>query len=243
MGVFDVFCAESGIALNGDTRLVMLAESGNGRFEPIALPIKGCYNRYGSIDADDDSLDENGRAVFEFCKKLKYDTPPFGKEFEEHLSVLNMGPSEDSWAEWNGHRVSFALLHGGIYDAIVQTVMSGGKPNWTPYSKASLKNKLLQSLFDEAFRNAAISRAIYPKFPAKLQAELIELLRFRAWGTTLTPLDITKCDQFTGFSRRQNVEGAPEDYLNAARKKYEPFPLLLDALKQDEQRWRETWAD
>ena len=243
MGVFDVFCAESGIALHGDTRLVMLAESGNECFEPIALPIKGCYNRYGSIDASDDSLDKNGRAIFEFCKKLKYDTPPFGKEFEEHLSVLNMGPSEDSWARWNGQRISFALLHDGIYEAIAQTVMNGGKPEWTPYSKASLQRKTFQSLFDDAFHNSAISRTIYPELPTKLQGELIEFVCYRAWGTPLTPLDVTKGDQFTGFSKGENIDSAPEDYLNAARKKYESFPLLLEALNQDERRWRETWPE
>ena len=38
-----------------------------------------------------------------------------------------MGVAEDDWAQWRGHRISFALVDGGIYDAIGDTVADGSE--------------------------------------------------------------------------------------------------------------------
>src|SRR5512138_341812 len=123
MGVFDVPCAVSGLALTGPTQLILVGETPSGNWQPVALPIAGDYDRYGSIDGFDEDL-PNTRAIAAALRLLE---PAPEDDLEEALRDMNHGVTEDAWYRFDGTKISFALVDDGIYRAMIGLVEDGGR--------------------------------------------------------------------------------------------------------------------
>lgn len=110
MGVFDVHCAYSGIALVGKTQLLLLAKDEDG-WTNISAPLRSTYDRYGRIDIP--SIDDpSNRSTFDALTAWA----------REHFGVTGSDdifePMTDGQAQWRGREISYALVDAGIYDAL-----------------------------------------------------------------------------------------------------------------------------
>ena len=74
-----------------------------------------------------------------------------------------------------------------------------------------------------------------------VRPQLVDLVRFLAWGTKLGPADGE--GQFYGFSYARYDESAAEPYCKRARKSYAGMPSLLAAIDANEKEWRERDDD
>lgn len=248
MGFYDVCCAESGLVLSGNARLMLIAAANaesRDRYEVIGLPMIGCYDRLGLIDLPDE-LDAAAKAVEKVCMTLEVASS--GDDFHAVLDTMNQMPQK---TVWNGRRIAWALVDDGIYRAIVRTVAAGERPEWAALKTGVLEKADLPTLLSAAFALPEVSRELYGDLlnnpPPWMRTALEDAARFRAWGTALKPVDIFSSGQYTGYSRAEHDDSAAEPFVVAARKKYKAFPQVLEAVAANEARWRgldgETDAD
>lgn len=240
MGFFEVFCDESKLVLAGETRLILVAMVKERQWQPVAIPLSGCYDRYGRIDIAD-KLDENEELVLQFLARCETQTGTTPSETKLY-DLLEERLTEDSLF-WKGNEIAYALIDNGIFDGVCQTVAAGGKPEWEPYRNGVLESNNFNQLFESAFALPEIARAIYEPLAGRetwMRKELIDLSRFRAWGGQLNRIDIYDegGGQFTGYSEQINNDGGAEPYCNAARKKYADFPLILAAVEKNANKWK-----
>ncbi|MEL6546171.1 MAG: hypothetical protein AAFQ82_16205 [Myxococcota bacterium] len=104
MGLFDLHCAYSGLALNGDTRLILLLRDGQ-RWVPLCAPIAGFYDRAGGLDEPSDH--PKAQVFSQFLGQLGH------REFSAGLEAMR-----DFQLEWKGETLSYALVDAGVYDAL-----------------------------------------------------------------------------------------------------------------------------
>ena len=130
MGLFDCVCIESGLPIDSDQQLIVIIQTAAKTWRPIALPIHGTNNRYGTMD-EPRKLDANIQAVVAFGRQLA--TVP-----EDLAAQLDVIRADGPGAKLDGARVSFALVEATIYDAIVKTVAENGAAAWTRYARVAL---------------------------------------------------------------------------------------------------------
>jgi uncharacterized protein (TIGR02996 family) len=136
MGLFDSMCAESGLIIEKQQRLILLAQQANDdeRWVPIRLPIKGTNDRGGTMDVPR-KLDANMKAVAALARNLVYEGEAWVTGLEGMLDEIR---ADGSGATWNGRAVSFALVEGGVFDAIVKAVAKNGATAWKRYAQIGL---------------------------------------------------------------------------------------------------------
>src|SRR5262245_36531671 len=64
MGFYDCRCMATGVSLKGADAALVLLQQAAGQYAPVALAIKGNYDRLGSIDGIEE--DANTRLVLRF---------------------------------------------------------------------------------------------------------------------------------------------------------------------------------
>jgi hypothetical protein len=135
MGVFDCLCVESGLPIDSDQRLVLIIETPAKTWEPIALPVRGTNNRYGTMD-EPSSHDANMKAIIELEKRLDLDEEPSGDD--ELVALLDVIRPDGSGGTLAGARVTFSLFDDTIFNAIVKVVSENGAAAWTRYARVAL---------------------------------------------------------------------------------------------------------
>ena len=235
MGMFEALCSESGLPLGGDAALFLGARSTDKTWAPISLPLIGCYDRNGSIDLPD-TLDENGSILHQFLRDS--DEAVAGQSLSEALCRLSSGGRAV-----DGLEVSYALLDRGIYFGIYRTVARGGRPEWSSAGDGALDSLHFDTLLGAAFANPETARSIYqpltPERQAWMRPILKNLVRLRVWNCRLAPLDrdLDETHQISGYSGQTSGNGAAQPFVEAARRKYAEFPLLLKAVDQAAGYW------
>ncbi|MBA3499063.1 MAG: hypothetical protein M4D80_30340 [Myxococcota bacterium] len=143
MGLFDSMCVQSGLIIDSRQRLILIAEQKRRvgetevRWAPIALPIDGKNDRGGTMDVPR-KLDANMKAVVAFGRGLAYrdeDVKAAKVGLEEMLDELR---GDGSGATWKERAVSFALVEGAVFDAIVKAVAKNGATAWKRYAQLGL---------------------------------------------------------------------------------------------------------
>lgn len=133
MGVFDVHCSYSGVALIGEVQFLLL-EGDHNNWRVLSAPFRGCYDRYGRIDlpsADDGASGAQLDAFVAWGHEVSGVS-----EFEEILEKMLEGQ-----ALWRGHRISYTLVDGGVYDAL-PSVLSEADPNLPEHLQCAWKAAL-----------------------------------------------------------------------------------------------------
>lgn len=190
MGVFDCACLESGLYIDDRQRLVTivgvqtrplrrdndrwtedLLELAAMTWEPLALPIAGSYDSYGTME-DPDELDANIRAVEAFAGNISlHDGDASGYVLGELLEDIR---GDGTGGTWNDHPVSFALVEEGIYRAIVEVVAAGSATAWRRFAQLDtgddptarrLSAALLTDPMDEATRKVYVDRLLEREDP------------------------------------------------------------------------------
>lgn len=226
MGFYDCRCMVTGVSLKGaGAALVLLREVG-GAHHPGALPVKGAYNRLGSIDHVEE--DVNTALILRyFLDKLRRG------EFvvdAEYLRPHNAFPVENSGqlfaafernindnstaAVLSGRPVVFALIARKVWDAIA----SAAPPPSAPAS----------TVFQRLFKGVPTAEGIYRGNVAKVTRPLQELSGVHQFlagrGLTWRPAD--------GPSQHSAEE--MRAYLDAARQAFRDSPVVLQGLKHYE---------
>lgn len=251
MGFFDLYCAESGLPLRGDTRLVLLAEETGGRWSPIALPLCGEYDRVGAIDFPS-SLDERSASVDAFLRRLEFGFPPGRTGLGERLRAAAPFLKDGAWkgGAWLGpprRVVGYTLLDAGIYSAIADVVGEARKREWEWAAYGVLEERPFEEVFTRAFRLVDLAREVCSELTEArkkaMRKPLLELARVVAWGTTFAPVDFDAGGQFDGYY----VDGPPErsvaPFVRAAREKYAAHPVVLRAVDANARRWNKGDVD
>ncbi len=150
MGLFDSLCCESGLIIANTSRgekeiklqrLIVIREVAEGGWAPIALPIAGTNDRGGTMDMPS-KLDANMKAVSAFGSTLTYAnarTKEVKKDLAKGLErTLNEIRGDGGGATLGAQQISFSLIDGGIYEAIVAQVRTSSATAWTRFAQVSL---------------------------------------------------------------------------------------------------------
>jgi len=137
MGLFDCMCAESGLIIDSRQRLIPIVEVAEGTWEPIALAIAGTYDRYGTMDVPS-KLDPNMKLFVELARTFAYRDDSVRAAKLGLKGVLDEIRGDGSGATWNGRAVSFALIDGHVFDAVVGVVKANGTTAWLRYAQRGL---------------------------------------------------------------------------------------------------------
>ena len=227
MGFYDERCMVTGVSLKGaDAALVLLQQEGRD-YHPIALAIKGNYNRLGSIDGIEE--DANTRLVLTYFLK-QLEEGQFVVE-ADYLETCNFYPIEDierllggfernindngTAAVLDARPVAFALISKTIWEAIA--------------AADPLDEEELTDLFEQVFEDDPIPAAMYDGQLKKLAGPLRELA---AVSTFLAGRGIKWHPAEDGT---QDYAEEMRGYIAEARRIFEDAPVILAALNEYEQ--------
>ncbi len=235
MGLFDCRCMATGVSLKGANAALVLLQPAADHHVPIALAIKGTYNRLGSLDGIEE--DANTQLVLQFfLDRLRFGAFRVDEEsladnqcfpihrIEDLLQGfernINDGPGN---ASLHGQPVVFALIARAVWDAIAQA---------SPPTEPSV-----QIAFEQLFAASPVAAEIYAGAYAQVAAHVAEL---------------TAVDSFLnsrGFSWGPS-EAAGQDYaaemceyLSEALQTFSDSPMLTEALRRYEDEVRELLVE
>jgi len=224
VGFFDSKCMISGVSLKGTDAAAVLLQKTADAYHPIALAIKGNYDRLGSIDGI--SEDANTRLVLKYfldkltSKEFVVDEPCWPSDrypitdIEQLLWGFERNTNDyPKMAVLNGEPVVTALVCRAVWDAIADSTSSDDDA---------------AEQFAELFEGVPVAQEIYRgKLSNVLQhlGELVAVSRFLkrrkiAWKPTAAG----------GQDYREEMR----EYLTTARKKFRGSKAVLAGLKDYE---------
>ncbi len=159
MGLYDCRCMATGVSLKGADAALILLQQAAGTYRPIALAIKGTYDRLGSIDMIEE--DANTRLVLRFflgglqSGALRVDEESLAahhcfpmRTVEDLLRGFERNMNDGGgYAELHGQPVVFALIARAVWDTIAQV----GPPPVGPVS----------AVFNRLFGASPVGTAVY----------------------------------------------------------------------------------
>ncbi len=223
MGLYDNQCMLTGVSLlPSDAALVLLEPTGSA-FRPIALAVKGCSDRLGSIDGIKEREPNAGLLLKYFQAKLK--SGDF-KVDEEALRIHDCWPINTlECALWNFERNMSDGRQNHLHDRRVMFSLIC-LPIWEAIAKAALTSKKSNTaLFDELFSSSSIAQEIYDKKITKVASALREMAavnkflksRRLAWEPSVS-------------DGGQHLPDEMQEYLSDARKKFMRSSAILAGL-------------
>lgn len=218
MGFYDYRCGLTGVSLNGaDTVLVPLLEGAGGKLEPLALALKGNYNRLGAIDGIHDDP-ANALLVEFFVSRLKTGGFAVDQEYLQgygHYPVDNLdalvGALERNVTDYpkaamlNGKSVKYALFSQIIWRVVAQR---------SPARAATLEEVLPGSPMIH----------IYAGHLDELTAQVAELASMKALMHARGIPWTSPEDPSQHYAEEMN------GYIVAARSKFADSPMVLEGL-------------
>lgn len=214
----------SGVSLKGcRAALVLLDERERRRLQPVALPIKGSYNRLGTIDCVEE--DTNTELVLAyFLEELRAGTFIVDAEYldaidcypvnniEQLLTAFERTVNDGRAAQFDGRTIGFALVCEVVWDAIAN----------------SERAESPTVCFEQVFDDVPMAKQIYSKLCEDLSKptqELFTVNRFLAERNI--PWRVTE-------GGGQDYPEEMREYLEEARNRFEDSEVLLQALRQYE---------
>jgi hypothetical protein len=225
MGFFDLHCVESGLALIDSTALLVIAKQ-DGRWLPCATPAFDTYNRVGGLD--EIHLDDAGEEILASVRVRSLPQGGEGIALEDLVSELCVAPG--TWAERD---TSYTLVDAGIYGAVAETMRQR-----EGFDDASLDALSWPALVARAIPFVEARRR-YERSESRDVTAMKDLVRFVAWGTDLRPASQLPSGQYCGLTRPngRSADGYTLAAVDKARRRYAGFPLLLEAVEQNADRW------
>lgn len=241
MGVFDLHCSESGIALDGLTRCALVVGDPKTRvWRRAAVPLLGVYDRYGKIESVAPSANVRAIEALGGALEVRYRE---AKNVEGVLASMH-----DDGADWNGQKVWFALFDDLVYRACVATVASGGKPGVPFGRREEFEATPFEALLERAFGQEPLTKALYAGLDAaakeEMFADLVDFCLFVQWHADFEAIDFEMGGQYLYYHQsvadeQELPDDAVERYTLAAREQYRGFPLLLAAVEANAEVWKQ----
>jgi hypothetical protein len=234
MGFYDVVCGLSGVSLlSQDAELVLLRKTKKG-YALVGLPVKGSYNRLGSIDVDETPwTDAMWAAVQKLltAKTIEIDEDP--ENLEEFFGRVERTAIGEGCVFIGGDSLGFMLIQSDVCDAAIETAEKDGS------RAADLKKLSVPELVERAFGGLEPGPALVASMLAKKKLEndvrkqLVRVLQVQAW--------MAKHGARWDVSDEAGQHGGEEieETLDEAAKQFAKSPLLLAALEK----CRENAAD
>jgi len=227
MGFYDCRCMVTGVSLKGaDAALVLLHQSSD-QYVPMALAVKGNYNRLGSIDGIDE--DANTQSVLRFFQEsLRSGAFTVDEEYLQGHGCFpiqtienllqgferNMNDGEGI-AVLNGQSVVFALIARAVWDTIAEAAPTPDEPALT--------------LFKRLFKASPVGLEIYAESVGAVSKHIGELASV---DSLLTGRGLSwRPSEATG----QDYSEEMRQYLDEAREIFSDLPTILSALRRYEQ--------
>jgi len=217
----------TGVSLKGAGAALVLLHQSSDQYLPLALAVKGNYNRLGSIDGIDE--DANTQSILRFFQNsLVSEVFNVDEEYlEEHgcfpIQTIehllqgferNMNDGEGC-AVLNGQSVVFALIARAVWDTIAEA------------SPASLEPELTS--FKRLFKESPAGLEIYAESVGAVSKQIGE---FSAVDSFLTMRGLSwQPSEATG----QDYSEEMRQYLDEARGNFSDLPTILVALSCYEQ--------
>jgi hypothetical protein len=227
MGFYDCRCMVTGVSLKGaDAALVLLHQSSD-HYVPLALAVKGNYNRLGSIDGIDE--DANTQSVMRFFQEsLRSGVFTVDEEYlrghgcfpiqtiEDLLQCFerNMNDGEGV-AVLNGQSVVFALIARSVWDTIAEAAPTPVEPAMTSFKRL--------------FKASPVGLEIYARSVGAVSKHIGELA---AVDSLLNRRRLSwQPSEATGHDYPEEMR----QYLDEARGIFSDSPTILAALRRYEQ--------
>ncbi|MBO0862076.1 MAG: hypothetical protein J2P21_27000 [Chloracidobacterium sp.] len=235
MGFYDCRCMITGVSLKGaDAALILLQQSSN-QYAPMALAIKGNYNRYGSIDMIDE--DANTQSILRFFhESLRSGVFIVDEEYLRNCECFpirtiedllqgferNMNDGEGAVVQ-KGQSVKFALIARVVWDTIAKAEPTPVEPALTLYKRL--------------FKASPVGLEIYAESIESVSEDLYELAAVDSLLTSrgLSWRPYEEPEQHYSEEMRQ--------YLDEARGIFTDSPTILEALRRYEQEVGELLID
>jgi hypothetical protein len=223
MGFYDCRCMVTGVSLKGAGAALVLLQPTGAVHHPIALSIKGAYNRLGGIDQIKE--DANTELILRyFLDKLKRGDLVVDQNYlrthklypienlEQLLAAFERNINDnDAAAVLSGRPVVFALVAGAVWGAVA----AAAPPPSAPAS----------TVFQRLFKGVPAADGIYRGHLTQVSGPLRELAgvhKFLAGrGLTWRPAE----------DPSQHSADEMRAYLEAARQAFRDAPVVLQGLK------------
>jgi hypothetical protein len=223
VGLYDCRCMITGVSLKGADATLVLLQQLAGQYVPLALAIKGNYNRLGSIDGIDE--DANTRLVLQyFLESLRSGAFIVDEEYvrghrcfpirtiEALLQGFERNMNDGAGrAILNGQSVVFALIARAVWDTITQAA---------PPSIESV-----QTLSKRLFGASPVGSGIYAASLGAVPGQISELAAVD-WFLTSRGL-LWQPSEATGQDHPEEMR----QYLDEARRAFSDSPTILAALR------------
>jgi hypothetical protein len=227
MGFYDCQCMATGVSLKGADAACVLLQQAAGQYVPVALAIKGNYNRLGSIDGVEE--DANTRLVLRyFMEGFRSGAFRVNEDYLEGHECFPIRTIEDllqgfernmnddpGQAVLHGQPVVFALIARAVWDTIAQA----GPP-------------LVGSVtaeFQRLFETASVGARIYAGSLGEVLGHVGELAAVDSFlmsrGLSWRP------SEATGQDYREQTR----QYLRAARRNFSDSETIMAALRRYEE--------
>lgn len=226
MGFYDYRCMITGVSLCGADAALVLLQRADSLYQPVALAIKGNYNRLGAIDSIDE--DANTRLVLDYFD-AKYergefvldedylpDSDDYFADVEGLLGVFERCVTEsDDLAALNGQPILFALICRAVWDAIARSAAPAREPD--------------ASLWERLFRASPVAKGIYSGSLPEVSKHLHELAAIQDF------LNSRRLAWQIPEDAHQHWKKERREYLDAARSAFHDAPSVLEGLNAYEE--------
>lgn len=225
VGFYDCRCMVSGVSLKGADAVAVLLQTNGGAFRPVALALKGSYDRLGTIDGVPDDANVRLISAYFLSKRSSgefvIDEPYWSKSRYPITNIENLlwgfernTNDNPETAVLNGTSVVVALICQCVWDAIARAASADrtSDANW----------------FAALFSGVPVAEEMYRGKLANVSEPLRELFAVSAFltsrGIEWTPTE----------AGEQDYADAMRDYLASARESYKDCPAVLDGLRDYE---------
>jgi hypothetical protein len=213
VGCYDCRCSLTGLSLKASEAYAVLLEKRASVYVPSSFPIKGCYNRYGSIDfiEEDDNTDailnymtsslqnENVSVVWDEFQFRQFDT------IEQVLQATERSTTQEyDCITVNGNRLTHSLICADIWDYLVAH-FPRSSDNTDILQRSTFASEMYK---DQIARNWSSIRIV---------SDFMESANI-AWTV---PFDFTQ-----HFSEEMNL------FVDEAQERFKNFPIVNNAISQ-----------
>ncbi len=181
MGFYDCRCLVTGVSLKGAQAALVLLQPVDAGYQPLALALKGSYNRLGAIDGIEQ--DTNAKLVLRFLRAQHESYAlEFDKEYWRELRFKPLTTLEEFLAAFernindyaqtallDGQPVVFALICRAVWEALARAL---------PPTEDSL-----DAQFHALFANVAAAQTIYQRNLSQVAPQLLELAAVNSFLT------------------------------------------------------------